>query len=185
MGIKKRSRTYICDPLSGYKPTYKRIAYQMALLGATNIEIAAAFDVTVKTICEWKKLYPEFKKAIQQGGIIADANVAKALYTRAVGYTHKDTHLSNYQGVVTATPIVVHVQPDVQAQRTWLNVRRRPRLDNPEETPLPWSESKELVGAGGAPLIPTRRPKLDNLTDDQLDALVALAGEVDIEKQED
>lgn len=87
-------------------------------------EIANFFEVSLATIKIWKKKHPRFVAAIKKGGIESDANVAHSTYRRAIGYSHPDVHISNYQGQITVTPIVKHYPPDPASCAIWLNNRR-------------------------------------------------------------
>jgi hypothetical protein len=52
-------------------------------LGATDEEIAEAFDVSGATIKNWKSDYPEFLASITQGKVEADARVAESTFKLA------------------------------------------------------------------------------------------------------
>jgi hypothetical protein len=80
----KRGRT------PSYTPAYCTVAYKFCLLGATNEDLAGVFGVSRNTIGNWLACYPEFKKAMQDGRDVADADVAHALLHKARGFTHED-----------------------------------------------------------------------------------------------
>ncbi len=67
-----------------------------------------------------------------------DNRVERSLYNRAVGYSHPDVHVSNFQGQVTLTPITKHYPPDVAAAFIWLK-NRRPDL---------WRDRQEVAHTG-------------------------------------
>lgn len=77
---------------SNYKDEYTFLAYKYALLGATDKQLAEFFDVTEKTINNWKHEHVEFLHALKDGKDVADANVAEALYKRATGFTVADKY---------------------------------------------------------------------------------------------
>jgi len=106
-----------------YKEEYNELAYKFCLLGATNVQLAEFFDVTEKTIYNWILEKPGFLDAMNKGKHFADANVAEALYKRALGCSHKETHISNYLGMVTKTETVKHYPPDTGAAFIWLKNR--------------------------------------------------------------
>ena len=108
---------------SKYKKEYNEQARKLCLLGSTDESMADFFNVSVATIDNWKNKYSEFLGAIREGKVFADANVADALYNRALGYSHKDTHISNFQGKITVTPITKHYAPDTGAAFIWLKNR--------------------------------------------------------------
>lgn len=119
---------------SRYQDDYAEWAEKLAKLGATDADLAAAFEVSEVTVNNWKKAHPEFSLALKRGKAFADAEVADKLYRRATGYSHPDTHVSNYQGLITLTPLTKHYPPDTTAAIFWLK-NRRPDLwrDKPEE----------------------------------------------------
>lgn len=127
-----------------FKKEYCQLATNYCLLGATDPQLAVYFDVAESTIHNWKNDHPEFLEAIKAGKEDADANVAKSLYQRALGYSHKDTDIRVLDGKIAKTPITKHYPPDTKAAVFWLNNRQK-KL---------WRESKEITGADGEPLIP-------------------------------
>ena len=118
---------------SRYKSEYVEWAEKLARLGATDVDLADAFEVSEVTINNWKKAHPAFSLALKRGKAFADAEVADKLFQRAVGYSHPDVHVSNYQGEITLTPITKHYPPDPTSMIFWLK-NRRPDLwrDKPE-----------------------------------------------------
>lgn len=119
---------------SSYKPEYAEQAQKLCRLGATDKELADFFGVQERTINNWKAEHPVFLQSLKEGKGLADAEVADKLYRRATGYSHPDTHVSNYQGLITLTPLTKHYPPDTTAAIFWLK-NRRPDLwrDKPEE----------------------------------------------------
>lgn len=70
-------------------------AWSLAIKGATDVEIAEAFGISVRTLNRWKKDHESFMLALTAGKDQADAKVEKKLYERAIGYryTEKETVL--------------------------------------------------------------------------------------------
>lgn len=116
-----------------YREEYCKQVYKLCLLNATDKQIADYFDVTEATINNWKVGHPKFFESIKDGKIRADAEVAKSLHARAVGYSHQDVHISNYQGDITITPITKHYPPDTAAAFIWLKNRQG------------WTDKKDIV----------------------------------------
>lgn len=108
-----------------YKAEYAKQAEKLCKLGATDKELAEFFEVSEVTINAWKAKYTGFLKALKAGKGEADDRVERSLYQRAVGYSHPDTHISNYQGAVTKTDITKHYPPDTTAAIFWLKNRRK------------------------------------------------------------
>lgn len=110
---------------SDYDPKKSPImAREMAILGATDGELAKGFGVSVRTIYHWKETYPEFLQALKDGKKDADERVEESLFKRATGYSHPDTHVSTFEGNVVMTPIVKHYPPDATSMIFWLKNRR-------------------------------------------------------------
>lgn len=109
---------------SAYRPEYAAQAEKLTKLGAIDRELAEFFGVSEQTINAWKKEHPAFLESVKRGKEIADAEVAEKLYHRATGYQHPDTHVSNYQGTVTLTPLTKHYAPDPTAAIFWLKNRQ-------------------------------------------------------------
>ena len=107
-----------------FRDDYVEQAYKLCLLGATDAELADFFEVCERTINTWKEDYPEFLQSIKAGKASADAAVAESLYKRALGYSHPDVHISNFQGMITVTDIVKHYPPDTGAAFIWLKNRQ-------------------------------------------------------------
>jgi hypothetical protein len=68
------------------------LALHFSRLGATDKDMADAFDVSEVTLNAWKQSHPEFLKSLKEGKLLADARVSTALYTRATGYEKNDKH---------------------------------------------------------------------------------------------
>jgi hypothetical protein len=118
---------------SPYKSEYAGQAQKLCELGATDAEIADFFNVDARTVYRWKHDHEDFCQALKAGKAAADERVERSLYHRAVGYEHPDVHISNYQGDVTATPIVKHYPPDTTAMIFWLKNRRRAEWRDKQE----------------------------------------------------
>ena len=106
-----------------YKKEYNEQARKLCLLGSTDKSLADFFNVSTVTLNAWKKTHPQFLISIREGKVSADANVADALYNRALGYSHKQDHISNFQGDITITPTTKHYPPDTGAAFIWLKNR--------------------------------------------------------------
>lgn len=118
----------------GYKPAiHEKVIVEMALLGATEAQIAKALDVSWNTFATWKNSNPELLETLKGAKEQADDVVCKSLYKRALGYSHPDVHISNFQGEITVTPITKHYPPDTVACIFWLKNRQ----------PLNWREKAD------------------------------------------
>lgn len=129
---------------SAYETKFCEQAYKLCLLGATDAELADFFGVSEQTVNAWKVQHPEFLESMRAGKEEADATIAESLYHRAKGYSHPETHVSNYQGDVTLTPLTKHYPPDTAAASLWLRNRQ----------PKRWRDKvdHELAGPNGGPI---------------------------------
>lgn len=104
-----------------------RAARQMSEAGATQGEIAKAFNVNVSTIKRWMHIHPAFREAMRVGGDAADDRVEAALFEKAIGRRRKVRKVFHYQGQITEHDVVEEIDGDFNAQRFWLMNRRRDR----------------------------------------------------------
>jgi hypothetical protein len=98
---------------------------KMALQGHSKQSMADYLDVSIRTFEYWEKTKPEFKKALKKSTTFALSQVAHALFKRALGFSHPETIVTNYQGKVTKTVVMKYVIPDVQAALKILALRDR------------------------------------------------------------
>ena len=119
-----------------YRPELATLARKLALLGATDQEMADALGIDQGTLDRWKTRHKEFRIAIQHGKIRADAEIAQSLYNRARGMSLPAVKI--FQGTPEGGPVIVpyqeHLPPDVGAAKLWLS-RRRPDL---------WREKQQI-----------------------------------------
>jgi len=120
---------------STYRPKFNDMAYKHCLLGATNDNLAAFFDVDTETIRRWQNKYLEFARAIHDGKREADAKVAASLYHRAVGYSHDATYLGTYKGKIISEGYTKHYPPDPTSAIFWLKNRDSAN----------WRDKREIV----------------------------------------
>jgi DNA-binding XRE family transcriptional regulator len=110
-----------------YQPEFAEQARKLCLLGSTDVQLAEFFGVSEQTINNWKHEFPEFFESIKQAKLNADSSVAESLYKRAIGCSHKETHVSSYRGEVILTEVTKHYPPDTAAAFIWLK-NRQPEL---------------------------------------------------------
>jgi DNA-binding XRE family transcriptional regulator len=108
-----------------YKKEYCEQAYKLCLLGATDAELADFFNVTESTLNLWKKNHKEFSESLKSGKYIADAEVANKLYHRALGYSHEEDKIFQYEGQPVVVPTIKHYAPDPTSAIFWLKNRQR------------------------------------------------------------
>ena len=127
-----------------YKEEYNIMAYKLCLLGAIDKDLADFFEVTERTVNNWKEDYPEFFQSLKKGKKLADANVAESLYKRANGYKCKDTKFATHEGYITdSKEYIKHYPADTTAAIIWLK-NRQPEI---------WRDKKEIDVTGSVTII--------------------------------
>ena len=107
-----------------YDPDFADTAHNYCLLGATNADLAAFFDVAPRTIDNWLATHADFAAAVRQGRAAADARVARCLYDKAVGYDRTVERTVLHQGREHTLTNTVRVEPDTRACMFWLRNRQ-------------------------------------------------------------
>lgn len=116
-----------------YNSSHVQDVFKLALLGATDAEMAEFFNVSEVTVNAWKKKHPEFLKSMQEGKLKADTQVAHKLYDKALGAEWVEQQAfkvrnQSESGVFTEDVKVVEVKrvapPDTQAISLWLRNRQ-------------------------------------------------------------
>ena len=130
---------------TNYKKEYDEQAYKLCLLGATDKEMADFFNVKEQTINNWKKDHPVFFESIKRGKIIADANVAERLYTRAIGYEQETDKIFQFQGEPVIVPTIEHIPPDTGAAIFWLKNRKKDQWRDKQDMDLNIKEMPEII----------------------------------------
>jgi len=122
-----------------YKKEHNKIAEKMCELGATDIDLADAFQVDVRTIHRWKLRHKAFCHSLKLGKDMPNLQVERALYHRAIGYSHPDQDIRVVNGEIVITPIVKHYPPDTKAALAWsynrMSDRWHPQPDSDKASP--------------------------------------------------
>lgn len=142
-----------------FKPEFCVQATNYALLGATDADLALFFGVHQSTIHEWQSSHPEFLAALRKGKEVADAEVAKSLYLRATGYSHRAVKIfaDPKTGSELIIPYTEKFPPDPTSMIFWLKNRQKDKWRDKHET--------ELTGKDGAPIVPTMNINLSRKSD--------------------
>lgn len=125
-----------------YKKEYAEQARKICKLGATDLQLADIFGVAESTIYKWKLDHKEFSEAVSGGKQNPDENVKMALYQSAIGYSHQDTHISNFQGKITRTETTRHYPPNFNSMQLWLLNRLPEDWRNKQEFTVSIDETK-------------------------------------------
>lgn len=130
-----------------FKEEYCEQAYRLFLLGCTTARVARALGVSKNTFYKWRDAHPEFCKAVKNGKIKADAEVASALFQRAKGDDWEEEipikrKISQYEEEIVMVKVRRHTPPDPGACMSWLTNRQRKK----------WSNKVQHTGEDGKPL---------------------------------
>lgn len=126
-----------------YKPEYATQAAKLAILGATDSELADFFEVEPRTIYRWKNAHEEFCQALKVGKDIADDRVERSLYHNANGYDYTEQQaikvkISRDEEEIQIVEVRRHRPADTTACIFWLKNRRK------EE----WRDKQEVEHSG-------------------------------------
>ena len=110
-----------------YRQEYAEQARKLCLLGFTDKQLAAFFDVNESTITRWKQKYPEFRTSIKSGKVVADAQVVESLFKRAMGMEVTEVEVRGNDENKIKRVIKKYIPPDTTAQIFWLK-NRQPEL---------------------------------------------------------
>ena len=146
---------------SSYKPEYAKQAEKLAMLGATDQEIADFFEVDVRTVYRWKHDYDKFCQALKAGKDVVDDRVERSLYQKAIGYEQEEVKIFMPAGAEAPVyaPYRAKVAPDTTAAIFWLKNRRSDQWrdakligsdpDNPLPTGFDMTFRKAINGTQG------------------------------------
>ena len=98
-----------------YRPEFCEQARQLCAAGAIDTELAEFFEISIVTLSAWKAKHPEFVKALKIGKAGPNNRVERALYERAMGYSHPDQKIVVVDGEVRIIDTVKHYPPDPTA----------------------------------------------------------------------
>lgn len=134
-----------------YTDEHAPTAFELALLGQTEEQMAETFGVHPQTIVRWMAK-PKFRRAVEAGRAKADGKVARALYERAQGYSHDAVKIFLPPGAKEPVyaPYVEHYPPDTAAASLWLR-NRQPKLwrERSENVQVTMTLEQMILAAGG------------------------------------
>lgn len=103
-------------------PSQEHLVKMIAMQGADDEEIAAMFGVPYEHFKAWRKLYPSFNDALNEGRLPVDAEVTYALYKNATGFEYEEETTAGKDGHVVK--IKKYARPSGADARYWLENRR-------------------------------------------------------------
>jgi len=114
-----------CTGVRQWNEDRPKQAFKLALLGASDKEIADFFECNVQTIEYWKRTKTKFRDALKRGRMHANSEVAYAGYKKATGFEYEEEHLSYVKGVPQVTTVKRYMPPDTMAIFKWLAIKGR------------------------------------------------------------
>lgn len=123
---------------SKFNEALKEKMLELFEAGKTNDQVAEIIGVHVRTIENWQRRHPDFLWALRESKQIADDLVEASLFSRAVGYSHPEEKVFQYEGEIVTHETVKHYPPDTGAALSWLKNRK------PDE----WRDEKKIIHGG-------------------------------------
>lgn len=91
--------------------------------GFIDAEVCKFYKINPDTFTEWKKKYKWFADTVNEAKKKPNEEVKKALYLRAIGYSHPEDKVFCEGGRVTVVPTIKYYPPDTAACFIWLKNR--------------------------------------------------------------
>ena len=146
-----------------YYEDRNRQVFKLALLGLEIKEMADVLGIKKETLQKWMGKYPELNNSYEAGKIQASANVASALYQKAIGFSHPEqkvfmNKIKEYDpetGKVVreySEPMIVdvvkHYPPDFASMNKFLTIKEPEKWNDKflvDDIPITFGKaSKEL-----------------------------------------
>jgi hypothetical protein len=121
-------------PPTKYNESRPHLAYHLALLGATDVQIAEAMGVNINTIDLWKRTHPEFLEELTRGKLLADMRVVKGFFLNCQDRWIEEEECHVIKGQLKKILVKKFIQGDKWAQSKWLSLRQREN----------WSETQRV-----------------------------------------
>lgn len=109
-------------------------AFQMALLGLVDKQIAELMDISLGLLEYWKREKPEFREMLLRGKHEADMKVVNNMYMNCLDRFVQIEEVHIYRGKPIKVKVQKFIQGDKWTQNKWLAVRR----------PENWSETHKV-----------------------------------------
>ena len=121
-----------------YRKEYDELVFNLCLLGATDKQIATTLGIAESTLNRWKEKHKGFRESLKQGKDYANGRVVRALYERALGYSHPEEKIFQHDGEIIRATTTKHYPPDTAAAIIWLKNRQA----------LKWRDNHDVNLAG-------------------------------------
>ena len=137
--------------------------------GIKEDQMCEIFDIGARQMGLWKSQYPLFKDALEAGYTDADAAVLGALYQSAVGYTHEEEKIFQWDGEIVRAETVKHYKPDTAAIKLWMTNRQQEHWKDRHHTNVSGKDDSSPIGIRDetkmevvASILSLIKPKPDN-----------------------
>ena len=107
-------------PVTKYHKSFPSVAKKLCEFGATNADLAIAFDVALSTIWQWQFAHIEFIESCKVGKAYPDERVKQSFFQRASGYDYRAEKVFQNDGRIIRAEITEHMPADVNAAKFWL-----------------------------------------------------------------
>lgn len=141
---------------STFNDTVREAIIKLSEAGKTKEQIADIVGISTRTISTWMGKHQDFGLAVREARQVADELVVASLFSKAIGYSHKETKVFQHEGQIVCHDIEKHYPPDTSAIQFWLRNRQ----------PKEWKEKNESDINVNANL------NVNKLTDEELDAKI-------------
>jgi len=129
-----------------FLPDHLEQVRAIAMRGIDEEQMSEIFDISPRQMGKWKAQYPLFKDALEAGYTDADAAVLAALYQSAVGYTHDEEKIFQWDGEIVRAETVKHYKPDVAAIKLWLTNRQGDNWKDRHHTNVSGKDDHSPIG---------------------------------------
>ena len=127
---------------SKYSPEYVAKIIELTYEGKTMRQISNIVDVSIRTLYDWMQMDTALSQAIKEARKVSDDEVEVSLLQRAMGYSHPETKVFLFEGVVIEHEVMKHYPPDPASMIFWLK-NRRPNEWREKAIDVPVDESIE------------------------------------------
>ena len=145
-----------------YNPVkHPTLVKQYGSEGLSMVDISEKLSISIRTLYQWEKLYPEFKDALEEGRYNADVQVENTLYNRLLTgkKTYKRKTVRDPIGQVTLTEEYITEDEDLSQLVEWMRMRRfgawgedyRLTSLNPQKSDVTHEVVISVINPGGPP----------------------------------
>lgn len=117
-----------------YTDDHARQAYLLALFGVIEKDMAEFWGIHINTLNDWKVTRPEFRQALNNGGILASVKVAEHFFLNCIDRTVPVEEIHMCKDKVIRVQTTRFIQGDKWAQSRWLAIKH----------PDKWSEIQRV-----------------------------------------